>query len=105
MEAEASYVKEDTELRLGLPGAHLPAATRGSKQALPEDDEKGHGKSKSAYESGSARAVGEDMAGRGLRSIFQERASGAEGCGGSEHAMAYEDKDGDLMLVGDVPWE
>ncbi|WOL19642.1 auxin-induced protein 22D [Canna indica] len=24
---------------------------------------------------------------------------------GSDHAIAYEDKDGDLMLVGDVPWE
>lgn len=28
-----------------------------------------------------------------------------EGCNGSEYAMTYEDKDGDLMLVGDVPWE
>lgn len=45
MEAEASYVK-DTELRLGLPGTHAPVATRGSKRALPEDDEKSHGKSK-----------------------------------------------------------
>lgn len=28
-----------------------------------------------------------------------------EGYNGSEYAPAYEDKDGDLMLVGDVPWE
>ncbi|KAK4340661.1 hypothetical protein RND71_039162 [Anisodus tanguticus] len=28
-----------------------------------------------------------------------------EGYKGSELAPAYEDKDGDLMLVGDVPWE
>lgn len=28
-----------------------------------------------------------------------------EGYKGSEFAPAYEDKDGDLMLVGDVPWE
>ncbi|XP_071940527.1 auxin-induced protein 22D-like [Coffea arabica] len=28
-----------------------------------------------------------------------------EGYRGSEYAPAYEDKDGDLMLVGDVPWE
>ncbi|VFQ86354.1 unnamed protein product [Cuscuta campestris] len=28
-----------------------------------------------------------------------------EGYKGSEYAPAYEDKDGDLMLVGDVPWE
>ncbi|RZS15709.1 hypothetical protein BHM03_00047577 [Ensete ventricosum] len=28
-----------------------------------------------------------------------------EGCSGSEYAITYEDKDGDLMLVGDVPWE
>lgn len=24
---------------------------------------------------------------------------------GSDYAITYEDKDGDLMLVGDVPWE
>ncbi|CAN4120443.1 unnamed protein product [Withania somnifera] len=28
-----------------------------------------------------------------------------EGYKGSEFAPAYEDKDGDLMLIGDVPWE
>ena len=28
-----------------------------------------------------------------------------EGGSGSEYAITYEDKDGDLMLVGDVPWE
>lgn len=28
-----------------------------------------------------------------------------EGYKGSEYAPTYEDKDGDLMLVGDVPWE
>nr|AAD32142.1 Nt-iaa2.3 deduced protein [Nicotiana tabacum] len=28
-----------------------------------------------------------------------------EGYNGSEFAPAYEDKDGDLMLVGDVPWD
>ncbi|XP_019191365.1 PREDICTED: auxin-responsive protein IAA4-like [Ipomoea nil] len=28
-----------------------------------------------------------------------------EGYKGSEYAPAYQDKDGDLMLVGDVPWE
>jgi len=27
-----------------------------------------------------------------------------EGCKGSDYAIAYEDKDGDWMLVGDVPW-
>ncbi|CAH9145779.1 unnamed protein product [Cuscuta epithymum] len=27
-----------------------------------------------------------------------------EGYKGSEYAPAYEDKDGDLMLIGDVPW-
>nr|XP_010923480.1 auxin-induced protein 22D-like [Elaeis guineensis] len=31
--------------------------------------------------------------------------SGMEGCNGSEYAITYEDKDGDWMLVGDVPWE
>ncbi|KAF0909084.1 hypothetical protein E2562_031341 [Oryza meyeriana var. granulata] len=28
-----------------------------------------------------------------------------EGCSDGQFAIAYEDKDGDLMLVGDVPWE
>nr|CAB3455864.1 unnamed protein product [Digitaria exilis] len=32
-------------------------------------------------------------------------AAAAEGGGDHQHALAYEDKDGDLMLVGDVPWE
>ena len=27
-----------------------------------------------------------------------------EGCNGSDYAITYEDKDGDWMLVGDVPW-
>ncbi|KAM0951799.1 putative transcription factor interactor and regulator AUX-IAA family [Dioscorea sansibarensis] len=30
--------------------------------------------------------------------------SGMEGHSGSEYAFTYEDKDGDWMLVGDVPW-
>ncbi|KAM7521659.1 hypothetical protein LguiA_011561 [Lonicera macranthoides] len=33
--------------------------------------------------------------------VYSER----EGYNGSEHAPTYEDKDGDWMLVGDVPWE
>ncbi|KAJ0610405.1 putative transcription factor interactor and regulator AUX-IAA family [Helianthus annuus] len=28
-----------------------------------------------------------------------------EGYNGSQHVPTYEDKDGDWMLVGDVPWE
>lgn len=28
-----------------------------------------------------------------------------EGCSNSEYITAYEDKDGDWMLVGDVPFE
>ena len=31
--------------------------------------------------------------------------SNMEGGYSSEYAIAYEDKDGDWMLVGDVPWE
>lgn len=27
------------------------------------------------------------------------------GYNGSDHAPTYEDRDGDWMLVGDVPWE
>ncbi|KAJ9543321.1 hypothetical protein OSB04_023028 [Centaurea solstitialis] len=33
--------------------------------------------------------------------LYSER----EGYNGSQHAPTYEDKDGDWMLVGDVPWE
>ncbi|KAL0302818.1 UNVERIFIED_CONTAM: Auxin-induced protein 22D [Sesamum angustifolium] len=37
----------------------------------------------------------------GLCHDYSER----EGYKGSEYAPAYEDKDGDLMLLGDVPWD
>ena len=33
--------------------------------------------------------------------VYSER----EGYNGSEYVPTYEDKDGDWMLVGDVPWE
>ncbi|XP_071720059.1 auxin-induced protein 22D-like [Rutidosis leptorrhynchoides] len=33
--------------------------------------------------------------------LYSER----EGYNGSQHAPTYEDKDGDWMLVGDVPWD
>ncbi|KAL6880097.1 hypothetical protein ACP4OV_011662 [Aristida adscensionis] len=32
-------------------------------------------------------------------------AAGGEAGGDRQYAVAYEDKDGDLMLVGDVPWD
>ncbi|KAG6480887.1 hypothetical protein ZIOFF_057475 [Zingiber officinale] len=40
-----------------------------------------------------------------FKSFSQGESSRKEGCNGSEYAITYEDKDGDLMLVGDVPWE
>ena len=36
---------------------------------------------------------------------FSGEYSEREGYKGSEFAPTYEDKDGDWMLVGDVPWE
>ncbi|KAK4775681.1 hypothetical protein SAY87_023642 [Trapa incisa] len=45
---------------------------------------------------------------RALENMFKFTAgeySEREGYKGSDYAPAYEDKDGDLMLVGDVPWE
>ena len=39
-----------------------------------------------------------------FKCIFGEY-SEREGYNGSEHAPTYEDKDGDWMLVGDVPWQ
>lgn len=38
-------------------------------------------------------------------SICAGELSRKEGCNGSEYAITYEDRDGDWMLVGDVPWE
>ncbi|XP_042460808.1 auxin-induced protein 22D-like [Zingiber officinale] len=40
-----------------------------------------------------------------FKCFSQGELSRKEGCNGSEYAIAYQDKDGDLMLVGDVPWE
>ncbi|KAL6527670.1 hypothetical protein OROMI_029481 [Orobanche minor] len=37
----------------------------------------------------------------GVRRVYSER----EGYNGSEFVPTYEDKDGDWMLVGDVPWD
>ena len=42
-----------------------------------------------------------------LDALFTKSSAGAAADGGDQqqHAVAYEDKDGDLMLVGDVPFE
>ncbi|XP_072978342.1 auxin-induced protein 22D-like [Typha angustifolia] len=40
-----------------------------------------------------------------LEEMFKCFSPGIDGCNTGEYAMTYEDKDGDLMLVGDVPWE
>ena len=40
-----------------------------------------------------------------LLDALQEMFKCTVGYGGSEHAPTYEDKDGDWMLAGDVPWE
>ncbi|KAH7675126.1 AUX/IAA protein [Dioscorea alata] len=40
----------------------------------------------------------------GLGDMFKCFSLGMEGQNGSEYAVTYEDKDGDWMLVGDVPW-
>lgn len=41
---------------------------------------------------------------RGLISNFDDSGDFSPAAGGSNYAVAYEDKDGDWMLVGDVPW-
>ncbi|KAJ0966432.1 hypothetical protein J5N97_027570 [Dioscorea zingiberensis] len=40
----------------------------------------------------------------GMFKCFSLGENGMEGQKGSEYAVTYEDKDGDWMLVGDVPW-
>ena len=40
-----------------------------------------------------------------VKTIFSGEYSEKEGYNGSDFAPTYEDKDGDWMLVGDVPWE
>lgn len=37
--------------------------------------------------------------------LYAGEYSEREGYNGSEYAPTYEDKDGDWMLVGDVPWK
>ncbi|XP_057781071.1 auxin-induced protein 22D-like isoform X1 [Salvia miltiorrhiza] len=44
---------------------------------------------------------GVNMSGFNCSGVYSER----EGYNGSEFAPTYEDKDGDWMLAGDVPWE
>ncbi|KAL6647590.1 hypothetical protein ACP70R_015027 [Stipagrostis hirtigluma subsp. patula] len=40
-----------------------------------------------------------------LDALFTKSISAAAEAGDRQYAVAYEDKDGDLMLVGDVPWD
>ncbi|XP_074578788.1 auxin-responsive protein IAA4-like [Curcuma longa] len=41
-----------------------------------------------------------------LSKALEDMFKAFEGCKGSDYAITcYEDKDGDLMLAGDVPWE
>ncbi|XP_078150026.1 auxin-responsive protein IAA31-like [Carex rostrata] len=40
-----------------------------------------------------------------LEALFKCFSLEMDGCGAADFAITYEDKDGDLMLVGDVPWE
>ncbi|TVU41866.1 hypothetical protein EJB05_15422 [Eragrostis curvula] len=40
-----------------------------------------------------------------LNALFTKSLAAAENGGDHQYAIAYEDKDGDLMLVGDVPWD
>ncbi|XP_058086364.1 auxin-induced protein 22D-like [Magnolia sinica] len=42
---------------------------------------------------------------KALESMFKSFTTEREGCKGSDYAPTYEDKDGDWMLVGDVPWD
>jgi auxin-responsive protein IAA len=41
----------------------------------------------------------------GLEALFKCFSLEMDSCIAADFAITYEDKDGDLMLVGDVPWE
>ncbi|KAL1199687.1 Auxin-responsive protein IAA4 [Cardamine amara subsp. amara] len=120
-----------TELRLGLPGTEEKVSCgKSNKRALPNDTEKDiESTGKTETETASppkAQIVGwppvrsyrknniqtkknesEELM-KSLENMFKfsvgeyfER----EGYKGSDFVPTYEDKDGDWMLVGDVPWE
>ncbi|KAK8950813.1 Auxin-induced protein 22D [Platanthera zijinensis] len=133
---EAQACREDTELRLGLPGTDGPA-TKGTKRAIPpEMDDAGeppsavvgwppvrsfwknslHVRKKPVGENCGGTLVKVSMDGAPyLRKIdlrvyngYEDLKLGLEGMFKcfilGEYVMAFEDKDGDLMMVGDVPW-
>lgn len=135
---EAPAGREDTELRLGLPGTDGQlAVTKGTKRATSELDGAGerpstavgwppvrslwknnlHVTKKSAGENCGGTFVKVSMDGAPyLRKIdlrvyngYEDLKLGLEGLFKcfilGEYVMAFEDKDGDLMMVGDVPWK
>ncbi|CAH1431814.1 unnamed protein product [Lactuca virosa] len=124
-----------TELRLGLPGTNdLPevnttttsSLTKSTKRSSSEMSQNKTDESRSSPSGkGTSSRVAsceilpqkcttreESVAGDGLRDGLEEMFlctiglySENERYDGSKHAATYEDKDGDWMLVGDVPWE
>ncbi|KAJ9566953.1 hypothetical protein OSB04_002919 [Centaurea solstitialis] len=119
---------EATELRLGLPGSiddqpEIKATSSPANTNKRSSSEMGSSISDFKIRpSAKAQVVGwppvrsyrkkrtsrrkEDRIGDGLWDICERLYSERElGYNGSEYKPTYEDKDGDWMLVGDVPWE
>ncbi|KAK4408111.1 Auxin-induced protein 22E [Sesamum angolense] len=124
MEFESDLNLKATELRLGLPGRdeseeQSSSCVKNNKRSSSEMDS-----SSEHQESGpsapKAQVVGWPPVRSYRKNVLQQQkkpesdGSGMfvkvctqreEGYNGSEYAPTYEDKDGDWMLVGDVPWD
>ncbi|KAI9080393.1 hypothetical protein K1719_037787 [Acacia pycnantha] len=119
---------KDTELRLGLPGIDEPEkrCNVGTKRWPPVRSFRRNSVQQKKEEEGG-RYVKVSMAGaaylrkidlkvyksypqvlKALENMFKctfGEYSEREGYNGSESVPTYEDKEGDWMLVGDVPWD
>ncbi|KAI8544385.1 hypothetical protein RHMOL_Rhmol08G0292500 [Rhododendron molle] len=84
---------EETELTLGLPGKCRSQSSGGTKRGFSETVE---------LKLGST--VDESCEDGENSSCLNERKL-MDPVNGSEYVPTYEDRDGDWMLVGDVPWK
>ncbi|ONK79899.1 uncharacterized protein A4U43_C01F11540 [Asparagus officinalis] len=95
---EASWSCDATELRLGLPG-NQAVDEPSHKRAFTEDNNNNESK---------VQIVGwPPVRSHRIKAVQKRKPAKEEEEEdiSSEHVITYEDKDGDWMMVGDVPWE